>query len=102
MTYNAARTMAVDRITMINGDLGHISVLGPAWFMAIGRAPGVHGARTKPSAKIYGLRSRTPSFDPERSCTHPHFAFAPSMIGAVWISLGELTIFSVVALYFLK
>src|SRR3974390_3284497 len=96
--------MAVDRTTMINGDLGHISVLGPAWFMAIGRRPGVHDTRTKPSVKIYGLHSRTPSYDhqPERSCTHPHFAFAPSMIGVVWTSLSDLTIFSVVALYFVK
>ena len=31
-----------------------------------------------------------------------HFGFAPSMMGVVWTSFSDLTIFSVVALYFLK
>jgi hypothetical protein len=36
------------------------------------------------------------------SYTAPHLAFAPSMMGTVCRSLSDLTIFSVVALYFLK
>ena len=79
--------MGADAITRINDNLGRIFLLGWALLAANAGVP---------------IRDGRSGLDSDFRLPRPYLAFAPSIMGVVWIRLSDLTIFSVVALYFLK